>query len=405
MRLVAEMLGQLSRHRPLHQPLGQLREHTARPDDLLLSPGAREQLVDHLVGKAIADRFRKLERLAAGRPLRSPSGLAPRPAGALNQIMLVFVDMTLLRFRHAYTADRTLPLVVWQRKVKATASGRCGAVGRLQPMVDAVGAAGGPARELGGGVRMPVLGLGVWQMAEGRETEQAVEWALEAGYRHIDTATMYRNERSVGAALARSGLPREEVFVTTKWLPMMRGARRELARSLERLGLEYVDLYLIHWPVPVRAGHGWAELEKLRERGLARAVGVSNYGRRPARAAGRGRAAARRSTRCCSARSTSAGRCSSSASSTGSCSRPTARSTAAARSTDPLVVEIARRLGRTPAQVLLRWSIQHGAVVIPKSSRQDRIRSNAQIFDFALGPGDMRALDALDRTGGTAGGR
>ena len=85
-RLVAEMLGQLRRHRPLHQPLGQLREHPARPDDLLLGPGAREQLVDHLVGEAIANRVRELERRAAGRPLRSPSGLAPRPAGALNQI-------------------------------------------------------------------------------------------------------------------------------------------------------------------------------------------------------------------------------------------------------------------------------------------------------------------------------
>src|SRR5499433_3357180 len=93
-----------------------------------------------------------------------------------------------------------------------------------------------PTRELSGGARMPVLGLGVWQMAAGHETEQAVEWALEAGYRHVDTATMYRNERSVGAALARSGLPREDVFVTTKWLPTMRSARLELDRSLERLG-------------------------------------------------------------------------------------------------------------------------------------------------------------------------
>ena len=104
---------------------------------------------------------------------------------------------------------------------------------------------------------MPMLGLGVWQMAAGRETEQAVEWALEAGYRHIDTATMYRNERSVGAALARSDIPREEVFVTTKWLPTMRSARVELARSLDRLGLEHVDLYLIHWPVPLRGRSAW----------------------------------------------------------------------------------------------------------------------------------------------------
>ena len=98
---------------------------------------------------------------------------------------------------------------------------------------------------------MPVLGLGVWQMAAGAETEQAVEWALEAGYRHIDTASMYRNEQSVGAALRRSGLPREEVFVTTKLMPTHVSAARELEKSLERLSLDYVDLYLIHWPLPL----------------------------------------------------------------------------------------------------------------------------------------------------------
>src|SRR6476660_9907923 len=107
-----------------------------------------------------------------------------------------------------------------------------------------------PMRELPGGVRMPVLGLGVWQLAYGPETEQAVEWALEAGYRLIDTAAMYRNERSVGAAVRRSGLPRESIFVTTKLAPPHIDASRQLAKSLERLGLEYVDLYLIHWPLP-----------------------------------------------------------------------------------------------------------------------------------------------------------
>ena len=104
------------------------------------------------------------------------------------------------------------------------------------------------------GARVPLLGLGVWQTAAGHETEQAVEWALEAGYRHIDTASLYRNERSVGAALARSGLPREEVFVTTKLMPVRPSAERELQRSLERLGLEYVDLYLIHFPVTGTVG-------------------------------------------------------------------------------------------------------------------------------------------------------
>ena len=101
---------------------------------------------------------------------------------------------------------------------------------------------------------MPMLGLGVWQVKDGTETEQAVEWALEAGYRHIDTAQYYRNERSVGAALANSGLPRADVFVTTKWLPVSRGPAHELEQSLERLGLSFVDLYLIHWPLPGRTG-------------------------------------------------------------------------------------------------------------------------------------------------------
>src|SRR5580704_17598513 len=103
-------------------------------------------------------------------------------------------------------------------------------------------------RELGGGVRMPMLGLGVWQLEAGAETEQAVEWALQAGYRHIDTAAYYRNEASVGAAVARSGMPREQVFVTTKWLPVGRGPLEAIERSLERLALAYVDCYLIHWP-------------------------------------------------------------------------------------------------------------------------------------------------------------
>src|SRR5712692_1661072 len=135
-----------------------------------------------------------------------------------------------------------------------------------------------PTRELAGGARMPVLGLGVWQMAAGAETEQAVEWALEAGYRHIDTASMYRNEQSVGAALPRSGLPREQLFVTTKLMPAHASARRELEKSLERLGLDHVDLYLIHWPLPLRNARLWRELESLQEAGLAREIGVSNFG-------------------------------------------------------------------------------------------------------------------------------
>jgi diketogulonate reductase-like aldo/keto reductase len=248
---------------------------------------------------------------------------------------------------------------------------------------------------------MPLLGLGVWQMAAGRETEQAVEWALEAGYRLVDTASLYRNEQSVGAALRRSGLPRHEVFVTTKLLPQRSSPATELQRSLERLGLDYVDLYLIHWPIPLLAGRAWRRLGALQEQGLARAIGVSNYGRgRLERLVDGGSPPAanqvqfnpfrfrRRLLEYCVEHGI-----------VFEAYSPLARGKSLE---NPLVTDVARRLERTPAQVLLRWAIQHRAVVIPKSSHADRIRSNAEVFDFELGADDMRRLDALDRTRGTS---
>jgi diketogulonate reductase-like aldo/keto reductase len=255
---------------------------------------------------------------------------------------------------------------------------------------------------LRGGGRMPVLGLGVWQMKDGREVEQAVEWALTAGYRHVDTASIYRNERGVGAALRRSGLPREELFVTTKLNPARLNVARELKASLDRLDLDYVDLYLIHWPVPLLVRRHWRAVEALHEQGLARAIGVSNCGR------GQLASLLQRATHplavnqvqfsplhyrrmlldYCQAQGIMLEAYS-----------PLERGRALQH---PTIVAIANRLERTPAQVLLRWAIQHGAIVIPKSSQRVRIQSNAHIFDFALEPEDMRTLDALDRTGGAA---
>jgi 2,5-diketo-D-gluconate reductase A len=249
---------------------------------------------------------------------------------------------------------------------------------------------------------MPVLGLGVWQMAEGSETEQAVEWALEAGYRHIDTASMYRNERSVGAALRRSGVPREQVFVTTKLLPTRTNPARELEKSLERLGLDYVDLYLIHWPLPLVSARHWRALESLRERGLAREIGVSNFGRDRLETLMRGASRMpavdqvqfspfryrRRLLDYCLEQ--------------GIVFEAYSPLEQGKGLKDPTIIEVAERLSRTPAQVMLRWAIQHQAVVIPKSSDKARIRSNAQLFDFELADSDMRILDALDRTNGSA---
>jgi diketogulonate reductase-like aldo/keto reductase len=191
------------------------------------------------------------------------------------------------------------------------------------------------------------------------------------------------------------------LFVTTKWLPVVRSAPLELARSLERLQLEYVDLYLIHWPVPLRAARGWPALERLRERGLARAIGVSNYGSE------RLSRLVRRAAHPPAVNQVHFNPFHFRRSLLEACDRhgivleaysPLERG----RDLDhPVILEIAQRLERTPAQVMLRWAVEHNAIVIPKSSHEDRIRSNARIFEFTLSPDDMRALDGLDRTGGT----
>jgi len=249
---------------------------------------------------------------------------------------------------------------------------------------------------------MPVLGLGVWQMAAGHETEQAVEWALEAGYRHIDTASMYRNEQSVGAALRRSGLPRDDVFVTTKLMPAHASAARELTKSLKRLHLDYVDLYLIHWPVPLLHTRYWRQLESLQERGLTREIGVSNYSSDQLDTLERSGLKTpavnqvhfspfhyrRRLLDYCAERGIVLEAYS-----------PLERGRGLQ---DPTITGLAQRLGRTAAQIVLRWAIQHQAVVIPKSSREERIRANAQLFDFELSDTDMQLLDALDHTSRSA---
>jgi diketogulonate reductase-like aldo/keto reductase len=259
-----------------------------------------------------------------------------------------------------------------------------------------------PTRELAAGARMPVLGLGVWQMAAGAETEQAVTWALEAGYRHIDTASMYHNEQSVGAALKGSGLPRDEVFVTTKLLPAHASAARELTKSLTRLNLDYVDLYLIHWPTPLLHARNWRQLESLQAHGLTREIGVSNYSREQLETLKRNGLKTpavnqvrfspfhyrRQLLEYCDEHGIILEAYS-----------PLERGRGLQ---NPTIMSLAEQLGRTPAQVMLRWAIQHQTIVIPKSSRQDRIRTNAQLFDFELSEPDMQLLDTLDHISGSA---
>ena len=267
-------------------------------------------------------------------------------------------------------------------------------------MADIATDGGGRTRTLADGSSIPTLGLGVWQVPNGSECVNAVRWALELGYRHIDTAQAYGNEESVGQALRDSGVAREEVFLTTKFYPARRDPAAEAEQSLRRLGVDQIDLYIVHWPQggPTRA---WPGMEEAQQRGYVRSIGVSNFSvsefeqvtatatsqpvvnqvqfspfeyRKALLAA-------------CLDRGVSVEAYS---------PLGTGR-----HLSDPTVAEIAERVGRTPAQVLIRWCIQRQTIVIPKSTHHERIEENGQVFDFDLPDGDMTTLDALDQTGGT----
>lgn len=253
--------------------------------------------------------------------------------------------------------------------------------------------------QLNNGVAMPRLGLGVFRAPRGEATQQAVREALRAGYRHIDTARVYGNELDVGDAVRESGLGREEVFITTKLWNEDQGydqALRAFESSRRRLGFDYVDLYLLHWPVPEKRVDSWRALERILSEGGARAIGVSNFmnrhleellisasvvpavnqievspflQQRPTRAL-------------CASR--------------GIVVEAYSPLTKGKRLDHPVIVEIARAVQRTPAQVLLRWGLQQELVVLPKSTRPERIRQNGDIFDFELDAETMQRLDALE---------
>jgi diketogulonate reductase-like aldo/keto reductase len=253
--------------------------------------------------------------------------------------------------------------------------------------------------ELLNGVRVPALGLGVYRSPPGEETRSAVRQALELGYRHVDTARVYGNEEDVGAAIRASGLPREEVFVTTKLGNRSHGYDRALEafeQSLTALGLDYIDLYLIHWPVPEGRRESWRALERIYSEGLARAIGVSNYTERHLREVLSHAEVApmvdqmefhpflyrRDLLQFCRER--------------GILVEAYSPLTRGRRLDRPELQEIASRQGKTPAQVLLRWGLQHDLVVLPKSTRPERIAENAALFDFELSDDEMARLDALD---------
>ena len=242
------------------------------------------------------------------------------------------------------------------------------------------------------GAGMPLLGFGTWRLS-GDEAERATAEALAAGYRHVDTATMYGNEREVGRALR----DHPDAFVTTKLPPDRAGAPREvLEQSLEALGRDVLDLWLVHWPLgdPAQDREVWSAFVAAQEDGLVRDVGVSNFslGQIDAVEQATGVRPAVNQVPWSPKRFDA-----------GLLEEHRGRGVVVEGYSglkgglldDPVVTGLAERLGRTPAQVLVRWHLEHGVVVIPKSSRPERIRSNADVAGFRLEPDDVAALDAL----------
>jgi len=256
---------------------------------------------------------------------------------------------------------------------------------------------------LNNGRTIPLFGFGVFQIPPA-DTAEAVTRALAAGYRHIDTAEMYGNEAAVGAAIAESGLDRAEVFVTSKLnngFHRPDDARRAFAASLDALGFDYLDLFLIHWPLPTRYGGDyvstWQALEEFYRDGRARSVGVSNFQPHHLR---------RLHNECeirpavnqieihpyltqddvrafCAEHQIAVEAWS-----------PLAQGLVL---DDPTIIEIAKRAGKTPAQVVLRWHVERGDIVFPKSVTPARIRENIDIFDFELSGEDVEAISALNK--------
>ncbi|MDO8538271.1 MAG: aldo/keto reductase [archaeon] len=250
---------------------------------------------------------------------------------------------------------------------------------------------------LNNGIKMPFFGLGVYQSKPGSETQQAVKWALEEGYRQVDTAAYYKNEEDVGIAVRESGIKREEIFVTTKLRnPDHDFPEKAFNESLKKLGLKYVDLYLIHWPVEGKRNAAWKVLEKIYKEGKAKSIGVSNYTIKhleellevadivPAvnQVEFSPYLYQKELLEYCKKK--------------GIALEAYAPLTRGERLKEPKLMEIAKKYSKTPAQILIRWTLQHELIVIPKSVHKERIQENAKVFDFSISKEDMKKMDSFN---------
>jgi len=252
----------------------------------------------------------------------------------------------------------------------------------------------------GNKLRIPVVGLGVYQSTPGDETEHAVLKALQIGYRHVDSAFIYGNEQSVGAAIKKSGIPREQIFVTTKLWNDHHGYESTLKAcddSLKRLGLDYIDLYLIHWPVPEKRLDTWRAFEKLQADGKVRSIGVSNYMVRHLEelfAHCKVKPAVNQiEFSPYNTRKDVVAFCKKH----GIVVEAYSPLTQGIMFDDPKLIEIAKKYNVTPAKVLLRYGLQCGTVTLPKSVHEQRIRDNINIFDFSITPEDMELLHTFNQ--------
>lgn len=266
---------------------------------------------------------------------------------------------------------------------------------------------------LNNGVKIPVVGFGTWQTPDGEVAEKSVLAALNSGYRHIDTAAAYGNEESVGRAIKKSGIRRDELFVTTKLWNSDHGyenTKKAIDTSLMKLGLDYLDLYLIHWPNPVAMRDNWAELnseswqamEEAQKAGKIRAIGVSNFRKHHLDALLENADVIPAVNQIYL--------------------NPSDLESDVRKENDKhqilseaysplgtgdllgneLVNKLAQEHGKSPAQILIRWSLEHGFLPLPKSVHEEYIKANGQVFDFSLSPDEMKLLDGLEGKGNSA---